>query len=390
MVKPLSTDVFDCGPPIRLQKSLRLIKPDQRRIGWRAILVVLIAWAPLPILAAAQSFSLGADKLTTLLFDFAVHARFLLAAPLLIIAEAFSVPILESTARQFVDAGLVKKSEQGRFDQLRATTRGLLDSPVAEILVVVLAYVVVAVLVFEVAVSELPAWHTVESSGFLSSSWAGSWHAWVSIPILLMLLFGWLWRVLLWGFFLLRVSWFDLRLIPAHPDRAGGLQFVGASLQAFPLLGIALGAIIAGGVTNHVVHQGMSLLSFKYMIIAFLVVILLLFVAPLLPFAVTLFQARRKGIFGYGALANAVGHQLELKWLDRIADVDEGALEVQHFSATTDLYQVISNVYQIKSIPVDLKDLIAVLIAALLPFLPVLLYEMPLDVILPDLVKLLL
>lgn len=63
---------------------------------------------------------------------------------------------------------------------------------------------------------------------------------------------------------------------------------------------------------------------------------------------------------------------------------------MQHFSATTDLYQVVANVYEIKSVLVDLKDLIGVVVAALLPFLPVLLFEMPLEMILPDLVKLLL
>jgi hypothetical protein len=52
--------------------------------------------------------------------------------------------------------------------------------------------------------------------------------------------------------------------------------------------------------------------------------------------------------------------------------------------------KVVSNVYQIKSVPLDLQDLIAVIVAVLLPFVPVLLYEIPLNVILPDLMKLLL
>ena len=50
----------------------------------------------------------------------------------------------------------------------------------------------------------------------------------------------------------------------------------------------------------------------------------------------------------------------------------------------------VSNVCQMKTVPIDLQDLIAVVIAVLLPFLPVLLFEVPLNVILPDLVKLLL
>ena len=89
-------------------------------------------------------------------------------------------------------------------------------------------------------------------------------------------------------------------------------------------------------------------------------------------------------------LAGAVGLQMEHRWIERNSSVDEAALDVQHFSATIDLYRVVSNVYQIKSVPLDLQDLVAVIVAVLVPFVPVLLYEIPLNVILPDLVKLLL
>jgi uncharacterized membrane protein YqaE (UPF0057 family) len=54
------------------------------------------------------------------------------------------------------------------------------------------------------------------------------------------------------------------------------------------------------------------------------------------------------------------------------------------------LYQVTSNVYQIKGVPLDWQDLIAIVVAVLLPFLPVLLYEISLNEIIPDLLKLLL
>jgi hypothetical protein len=120
------------------------------------------------------------------------------------------------------------------------------------------------------------------------------------------------------------------------------------------------------------------------------VVILILFVAPLTVFTREILQTRRRGIFEYGALAGAVGRQMERKWVEPNGRADETALDVQHFSATTDLYQLVSNVYQIKSVPLDLQDLIAVVVAVLLPFVPVLLYEIPLNIILPDLVKLLL
>ena len=67
--------------------------------------------------------------------------------------------------------------------------------------------------------------------------------------------------------------------------------------------------------------------------------------------------------------------------------IDEGALDVPHFSATTDLYQVVSNVYQMKLFPINTQDLIALVGVTLLPFLPALLFEIPLNEILSDLLK---
>ena len=62
-------------------------------------------------------------------------------------------------------------------------------------------------------------------------------------------------------------------------------------------------------------------------------------------------------------------------------------MDVQHFSATTDLYQVVSNVYQMKPFPIATQDLIALIVVTLLPFLPALLFEIPLREILVDLIK---
>jgi hypothetical protein len=385
---PVLDELFDGGPPRRLETALRLVKPDKPKIIGRAVLVSLIVWMPLILLASMQSFGLGQDKLSDLLFDFAVHARYLVAVPLFILAESFTLSTLGSTARHFVEADLIREPDRPRFELIAASTRRLLNSTVVEFLVILFAYFTVMILIRMISPEKIPDWHMLKKE-HLSFSWAGWWHILVSIPLSLILLFGWLWRLFLWSVFLWRVSRLDLHLVPAHPDLSGGLQFVGASLRAFPLLSFAFGAAVAGGVANRVVHRGMHLIDFKYIIATLVVVILILFVAPLTVFTREILQARRRGIFEYGALAGAVGRQMERKWLKSADGVDDGALDVQHFSATTDLYQLVSNVYQIKSVPLDLQDLVAVVVAVLLPFVPVLLYEIPLNVILPDLVKLL-
>jgi len=52
-------------------------------------------------------------------------------------------------------------------------------------------------------------------------------------------------------------------------------------------------------------------------------------------------------------------------------------LTAPDFSATTDLYQVVSNVYEMRFVPVDLTSVTLLIGAMLLPFVPVLPLAMP-------------
>jgi hypothetical protein len=379
-------EIIDGGPPLRFEKSLGLIKPNERRIVQRALLVLLIAWAPLYIFSAIESLALGDNKLLSLMGDLTVIARYLIAAPLFVLAEQFTIFRIGHIARHFIDAGIVTAVDRPRFDAIVADCRRLLNSASVELLVVILAYLGIIVLMHTFPTEDIPPWHQA-SRGGTGYSWAGWWHALVSAPVALVLLLGWLWRLLIWGLFLFRVSCLDLKLVAAHPDLVGGLQFVSLSVRAFLLLSFAISTTVAGGVAQRVLYSGASFFSFLYVIAAVVIISVVLFVGPLLVFGGKLIEARRRGIIDYGGLAGAVGNQLEKKWLDYRKGIDEGALDVPHFSTTTDLYQVVSNVYQMKPFPINLQDLIGLIVATLLPFLPALLFEIPLNEILLDLVK---
>ncbi len=50
-------DLFDGGPPLRLQRSIGLIKPGDRQIRKRVFISILIGWVPiLPIVLLAVPF----------------------------------------------------------------------------------------------------------------------------------------------------------------------------------------------------------------------------------------------------------------------------------------------------------------------------------------------
>ena len=91
------SELFDGGPPLRLERSVGLITPDNPRIIHRAILSGIIGWVPLVVLAVAQDSSWGGERIRSLLSDLAVAARFLIAAPLFIVAESICIPQLNQT-----------------------------------------------------------------------------------------------------------------------------------------------------------------------------------------------------------------------------------------------------------------------------------------------------
>jgi hypothetical protein len=370
--------LFEHAPPVGLQRRLGLIRSDDPAIGRRALLVVLLAWVPLLVLAVVESVSARLDIITPVLREVGLHARYLIAAPLLVLAEATCVPQLNAIVRHVRDGGFIDERNRSRLDEAVASTHRLLRSRAAEICVFALAYVVVLTTILSRAPDQVPVWAQPAGSMPLYSL-AGWWHMLVSLPLLLVLILGWLWRIVLWSRLLWRISVLDLKLVASHPDCCAGLSFLSQSVRALAMFAFAL-AIIAAGRSTHLVLSGgdlpTSLLAFN---ITLLLAIAALVVAPLLVFIPTLMRTWRQGTLAYDALADRFGHDFERKWLARTAD--ESARDPSDFSAAADLYAVVANTHAIRLVPVGLKDLLALAVALLLPFVPVLLLAVPLKVI---------
>jgi len=232
-------------------------------------------------------------------------------------------------------------------------------------------------------------WVVPSPGGVEGISLAGWWRMLVSQPMFAILLVIWLWRLIVWALFLWRVSRLDLQLIPAHPDLAGGIAFVATSLRALQLVAFALAAPLAGSVASGLLYGSPAALPFRYVVAVALGVVLVLCASPLLAFFRPLVRARATGIFEYGQLAAAVGRRFEEKWIEARDRIDPSALEVQDFSATTDLYSVTANVRAMRLLPVDLRGLLPLVVATLLPFVPVLFMMMPVEQVITEMLKLL-
>ena len=79
-----------------------------------------------------------------------------------------------------------------------------------------------------------------------------------------------------------RVARIDLRLVPTHPGRAGGLGLLEKLPGAFALVSLALSAMLASRWAHEVLHHGAPLTAYRHAVIVFVVVWTALLLLPLL------------------------------------------------------------------------------------------------------------
>ena len=114
----------------------------------------------------------------------------------------------------------------------------LRNSVVVEVLLIAFVYGVGVLVIWRThGAIDVPTWYGSPLGGKLQPSLAGWWLGCVSLPLVQFLLIRWYFRLFIWTRFLWQVSRIELRLVPTHPDRAGGLGFLSIMSYAFgPLL----------------------------------------------------------------------------------------------------------------------------------------------------------
>ena len=98
----------------------------------RLIAIPLFAWLPLLILSMLGGRAWGDAVRVPFLVDIETHARFLLALPLLIVAELVVHQRMRPVARQFLERDLIPAGSRARFDLAVASAARLRNSVVAE------------------------------------------------------------------------------------------------------------------------------------------------------------------------------------------------------------------------------------------------------------------
>ncbi|HEU4454737.1 MAG TPA: hypothetical protein VFR81_16835 [Longimicrobium sp.] len=389
---PSPGDPFDVGPYAPLRRAARLPSPVEGAAWRRALAGIAVAWAPLLLLSTLGGVALRpGHPRESFLLDVSAHARYLVALPLLLAAEPWCVPRLAEIARHFAAAGLVAPADRERFRALVASARVMLRRRGVEVLLVAAAYAGTVVLRGILYPRGVPTWVAPDAPAGLSP--AGWWRALVSQPLFLLVAAVWMWRLAAWARFLWGVSRLRLRLVSSHPDLAAGLRFAGGSLPAFAPAALALSSALAGTMAEEIlfVRGGPGELSrVAAAALGAAAVSLCVFAGPLLVFAGPLWRARTVGTMTYGALAGRVGRRFERRWLRPGPVRRGGRFDESDFSATADLYAVAAGARRVGLLPAGVAEVAPLVLAALLPFVPIAFLVLPVDELLGRLAGLLL
>jgi hypothetical protein len=375
------------GPLYQLYLRTRLSTPLLGLLRRRALIIPLICWVPLLILSAVAGQAFGRVSLPFLL-DVEVHARFLVAVPLLIIAELLVHRRIVLVVRQFIERDIIAAENRARFDQIIASTMRLRNSALFEAVLLVFSFTVAHWIWREQFALTGATWYAVRSDGTMSLSKAGYWYAFISLPIFRFLLFRWYFRMFLWYQFLWRVRGLPLQLNLFHPDHAAGLGFLAGSISAFSPVLLAQTTLFSGAIADRIMHTGARLVDFKLEIAGTIVFLMLAVLAPLAFFVVHLERAHRVARREFGILSSKYVDGFRYKWIQHRTENTEPLLGTPDLQSLADLANSFKTVTEIRLLPFGKEALTRLVGVLILPLVPLILTVIPLKEIVSWVVKL--
>jgi hypothetical protein len=293
------------GPFYRLCVGWGLIRPPYESLIRLAAVLVLLSWLPPFLLIAAERGLLGIKQF---LIDSEAQTRMLICLPILVYTESLVHNRIRRVPFLFEHLDLIPPQETRKFHSAVAGVAKLRDGPI-ELLAPILIYAL-RIFLWKFPLELAPGrWYVEQSSAGWRLDAAGWYYVMASVPIYQFLLVRWVFRLAIWTRFLWQVRGLGLHIVPAHPDKSGGLGFLSVAVTGFePLLfsqSILLATILAKR-TKWPFEQEISTIF----ILACIIIL-----GPLTFFTAKLASARRRGRRMYSLLFSRSVRDFDRRWV---------------------------------------------------------------------------
>jgi hypothetical protein len=374
--------LMEGGPLYGLMRRVRIGGRPIGPVGF-GVALALLAWLPLLCLVVFERAGPGPGQAGSFLASINSHVRFLVAIPLMFFAEVLIDPRLRHFVQDLVAAGLVTETETPALARAVRLTHRLRDSVAAELGLAIFALTAVQLDVRPFTLlGDVGSWRSTGVGADARLTLAGWWYGLVALPAYQFLFFRWGWRLLAWGVFLWRLSRVRLRLMPTHPDLAGGLGYLQVTQGHFEILCTAFSVVAAGVYAERMVFAGMRLEELTLPLTTLVVANLALFLGPLFFFGPQLLAVKRRGQREYGVLATAYVRGFDAKWLRARTPAGESLLGSADIQSLNDLAGSFEVIRRMRVVPFGLGLVLILLAATLAPMVPLVFLAFPIDTIL--------
>jgi hypothetical protein len=361
------------GPLYRLGCRLGLVHDRTNTVALGLVLGA-IPWIVLVALALVE----GLGHVLFSIEAIGAHVRLLVTIPLLFVCEAFIDPRFTAFVHEILRSQVVPATARPALESEIARIARWKDAWLPEVLFLVAAVLLALTMRnenFFDYLSGLTGGSKPSAVG--KTTWTSQWYWMVCMTLFRFLFMRWLWRLALWCFFLWRVSRLELRLVPTHPDRAGGLGFLELVHTEFTPLILAISAAQSASLAQDIASGRMTFDAIYPGVAFVLLADGVLFVGPLYIFSLKLWRCKVKGMSDYSAFAERYVNEFDRKWLGADPAQGESLLGTADIQSLADLSNSVSIVRDMRLVPVSPSMLMYLAVAALVPLLPLVLFKYP-------------
>ncbi len=347
------------------------VRPAHVTEATAKIAVVAFAWRPLVLLSALEGSLFGGE--IPFARDFAAQVRFLAELPVLLASAGLAQVLVHRALAYLFDAGLVREEKRASFNALLVSTSRANRSRIVGAAVMLVAVVA--------SWSEMRSWVEVSA---LESSWrvregavtnAGLWFVLVARPILYAQFAFWLFRFALWTRLLFRIARM-VNPVAAHPDGMGGLGPLNPAHTGFAAVAFVIGADLAAGLANRLVHVGGDLASYRGLVAAIILTTAAVLLAPMLFFIPGLYRAQVRATFEFGIAAVVEAREIDAR-IGRAAAREPFTNVASAFTYYLHISESMRRMRRLAPVPLYRRTVVVFMLAVSLPFAIAALTELP-------------
>ncbi len=357
-------------------KLTSLILSNDEPTSKRILILCGIAWLPLVLLTLIEGTLYATDITIPFIKDVEAYVRGLIIIPMLVMADNVVEPMMGKTMLYLRSSGVVPEAEQGRMERASKHVAYLINAKWMQVILALIAIAVSWLLHADYIdmwkERNVTSWALHLDDGEVEETFAGMWFLLVTAPMVSFLLYRWMWRFIVWSYFLFRVSRLKLELFASHSDQAGGLGIIGYGQNLFGFIFFIMATLLSSELSSNLLYEGEKLVDVKLFVLVFIAISIIVITAPLLFFSNKLVSLKRRALAEYGELQQQISRDFHHHWID---EKSKRLVDSIHPSSMADYSAVYEVVSSIRIVPINPKSVIVLAAVLLVPFLPLALTE---------------